>query len=669
MFSIPTAVASRAGWLLLALGSATLMLLPARAQDEPSPNPKHYVTGVVFEKETHKPIADARVNFFVDSEQDPAKREISGTTDSDGRYRIEVPLGSFRLAFPRLKPGYWLEPDANLKPLATSLFEPIVTHDIAAKRGLAWPVQVEVEGGIPDDAKLMISVIEIEDDAARKSWLNRESVSFKKSLNQSISPLGAIGTGAFTQCGETGKLVVSLLGRGPVENIMTEFVVEPGFDLTKIKSIAPVAGTDKVTMTDDGGAKATIGKAVVTVHEGLPLLTFHLARRSPLSVQGFVGQIVDAAGDPIEGVRVGSAIGSSAGGSSVTDDVAETDQDGQFSLNLTMPESKKNMHLMLVITKDGYAGFDSRKIDLPTTSAAVIDVGQFTLQAGQSLPIRVVDEHDKPLAGAVVEPGSEYAQRRQTIRTNAQGRGVLRNLPAGVVFVRANYGPLTYQSKIVVDDESADGEETTLQLRELNQQRAQATAFPDPPPVGAAAPEWSIVGWTDGQTRKLSDYRGKVVVLDFWGIWCSACMNGLPAAKNLEAKYAGRSDVVFLGMHSAGSDMSQVKKLQRLKEWKLVAGLDQGSDVVEGATARAYGVHLWPTTVIIDRDGKIAYNTNLNLEKWNAVTVFQEHTRIAKAMKLPPVKPGASVEDRQARMHAMKVFSDSELIDRVLERK
>jgi thiol-disulfide isomerase/thioredoxin len=283
------------------------------------------------------------------------------------------------------------------------------------------------------------------------------------------------------------------------------------------------------------------------------------------------------------------------------------------------------------------------------------------------LPIRVVDENDKSLPGAVVEPQGNYAQRRQAIRTDSHGRGVLRNLSAGVVRVYASYGSLVLQSKIVVDEKLNDGEETLLQLRELNPQSAQAKPIPDPPPVGAAAPEWSIIGWTDGQTRTLSDHRGKVVVLDFWGIWCSACLNGLPAIKELEHKYAGRDDVVFLGIHSAGTEMSQIKKLQRLKDWKLVTGLDQGSDIADGAMARAYGAHGWPTTVIIDREGKIAYNSNL--EKWNQATVVEEMARVAKALNLPAEKPGASIEDEIVRMNTSNVFRMSEFIDRALEQK
>ena len=362
----------RGGWLLLALGGATSILLPARAQeiavptalaatvitvDEPDTpasqadadvqqteeNPKHYITGIVFERKTQKPIAGAKVNILVDSEQESSKRGLSGTTDSDGRYRIEVPLGSVRLWFPRLTPGYWLEHDENVKAIVTSPDKPIMTHDIAAISGTAWPLRVAVEGGIPDGEELTVSVTEVEDDVTRQSWLKGVGVSFKISPNESISTLGTNGIGAFTQCGESGKLVVSLSGRS-IKSLMTEVIVKPGFDISKVKSIAPVAGTDKITIIDEAGATATIGKAEVTLQDGRPLLTFHVAPRSQSSIQQFAGQIIDAAGNPIEAARVGSVIGSSTG-SGDTRIFSTTDTNGRFVLNLTISESKEKYHL------------------------------------------------------------------------------------------------------------------------------------------------------------------------------------------------------------------------------------------------------------------------------------------------------------------------------------
>jgi hypothetical protein len=71
--------------------------------------------------------------------------------------------------------------------------------------------------------------------------------------------------------------------------------------------------------------------------------------------------------------------------------------------------------------------------------------------------------------------------------------------------------------------------------------------------------------------------------------------------------------------------------------------------------------------VIIDRDGKIAYNSNL--EKWNRVTVFLETARIAKILDLPPPAAGASHEENIARTNALSVFRHVELIDRALGEK
>ncbi len=688
---------SRAGWVLLTFGFAMLLLLPARAQKnsgrsvslpviatenatvldrgtfsapdnseqgEPSENLTCYVTGVVFEEQTRKPIADAEVNLLIDSEQDPAKRALSGTTGGDGRYRIEVPLGACQIWFPRLKPGYWLNHAGNTAALATSAEERIVTHDIAVQTGSTWPVRVTVEGGLPDAAMLGITVTEVEDDKTRNSWLRGENVSFKNGPNMLMSRIDSNGTGTLTDCSATGKLVVSIAGDA-AKGILTEFIIERGFDVARVKSIAPVAGTDKVLMTDEDGLEATIGSAEVTLQDGRPLLTFHLARKVPARVQKFSGRIVDAAGKPIAAVRVGSAIGSSDGSSGVTKSVATTDTDGQFVLNVPMPEASKESHLILIVTKDGYAGFDSPRIRLPKKVSRVIDVGKLTLQPGQSLPVRVVDENNRPLAGAVVEPQNDYAQRRQAIRTNSQGRGVLHDLPAGVVRVSVRFGALVHQSKVVVDNKPGEHEEITLKVREPFERRTRAKPFSAPPPVGAVAPRLSVVGWSDGHTHSLAEFRGKVVVLHFWGIWCSACLNNLPALKEVEARFADHAEVVFLGIHSAGTDMSQVKKLLRVKDWRLVTGLDKGTDIARGTVARAYGARGWPTTVIIDRQGKIAYNSNL--EQWDDLTVFIEKARIAQALNLSTQDPEVSLENQVARSNAMSVFRLSELIDLALK--
>ena len=175
--------------------------------------------------------------------------------------------------------------------------------------------------------------------------------------------------------------------------------------------------------------------------------------------------MIDVAGNPVEGVRIGLVRGSGQSGYD-SGIFTTTDNDGRFAFKEPLPEEGEveKQSLRLVITKDGYAGFDSRKIPLEKKASPLIDLATFTLQPAQSMPVRVVDENDKPLAGAVVEPGNAYALRRQAIRTDAQGRGLLRNLPSGVVRVSASYGEKYKQMQLVVSPSAAENLETTIRV-------------------------------------------------------------------------------------------------------------------------------------------------------------------------------------------------------------
>ena len=152
--------------------------------------------------------------------------------------------------------GSRLSPADNTKALATSIDKPVATLDLQAKRGPAWPVQVTVDGGIPDSFRLQVSVHEVEDGVARANWLKGEPVSFMKPLVSCMSTLDSNGRGTFTQCGTSGKLFLSI-GGNPLEvgQITTEFLVDPSFDMTKVTMVKPDAVTGKVELTDEKRSK------------------------------------------------------------------------------------------------------------------------------------------------------------------------------------------------------------------------------------------------------------------------------------------------------------------------------------------------------------------------------------------------------------------------------
>jgi thiol-disulfide isomerase/thioredoxin len=125
-----------------------------------------------------------------------------------------------------------------------------------------------------------------------------------------------------------------------------------------------------------------------------------------------------------------------------------------------------------------------------------------------------------------------------------------------------------------------------------------------PPPkgslVGSPAPE--IAGEDlDGEPMRLSDYRGKVVLLSFYAEWCKFCVKQFPHEKALVDKLQGRP-FVLLGVN--GDDTPQ-----QAKHAAQLHGLSWRSFFIGRAqmVPRRYRLEGWPTFVLIDPQGKVRH--------------------------------------------------------------
>lgn len=122
------------------------------------------------------------------------------------------------------------------------------------------------------------------------------------------------------------------------------------------------------------------------------------------------------------------------------------------------------------------------------------------------------------------------------------------------------------------------------------------------PALGKQAPDFDAVDQS-GAKFKLSDYRGKVVVLDFWGSWCTPCVGLLPHNNFLLDKYPDK-DFTIIGVDS--DDPTKATANLKIEGVTYRNAMDGGQ---KGPLAKLYGVDGWPTVYVIDRQGVIRYKT------------------------------------------------------------
>ena len=122
---------------------------------------------------------------------------------------------------------------------------------------------------------------------------------------------------------------------------------------------------------------------------------------------------------------------------------------------------------------------------------------------------------------------------------------------------------------------------------------------------GKSAPEFSGKD-IDGQPFRLSDYRGKVVLLSFWADWCQPCQAQFPYERSLVERMRGRP-FVLLGVN-ADEDKDKLRELMTREHITWPSWWDAGGNANSpGAIARQFNVHSWPTLYLVDHRGVIRH--------------------------------------------------------------
>lgn len=105
----------------------------------------------------------------------------------------------------------------------------------------------------------------------------------------------------------------------------------------------------------------------------------------------------------------------------------------------------------------------------------------------------------------------------------------------------------------------------------------------------------------EGKDVSLSDFRGKWVILDFWGAWCPWCIKGFPSLKEAYSKYAGKLEIIGIDCRDSDEAWRTAVKRYELPWVQVYNGGAEAEKLYD-----EYAVQGFPTKVIVSPEGKIA---------------------------------------------------------------
>ena len=117
-----------------------------------------------------------------------------------------------------------------------------------------------------------------------------------------------------------------------------------------------------------------------------------------------------------------------------------------------------------------------------------------------------------------------------------------------------------------------------------------------PPHIGSAAPDFTVQD--SDRSLKLSDFRGQIVVLNFWATWCPPCVEEMPSLVEMQRRMQAKGITVV----AISVDVDQAAYNQFLKDHNV--NLLTVRDAAQNSN-RLYGTFMFPETYIIDRSGVV----------------------------------------------------------------
>lgn len=140
-----------------------------------------------------------------------------------------------------------------------------------------------------------------------------------------------------------------------------------------------------------------------------------------------------------------------------------------------------------------------------------------------------------------------------------------------------------------------------------------------PWPKNQPTPKLDLAGF-EGPRWSLAEARGKVVLLNFWASWCEPCRTEMPALELLAQRFE-RQGLLVMAVNHRETDAAIRRFMQQMP---ITLPILRDSD---GATSRAWGARMFPTSVLVGRDGRARFSVIGELD-WNGAQARQWITEL-----------------------------------------